>query len=249
MGRLADRIALVTGGTSGIGRASAERIAREGGRVIVVARNVEAGEAIAGRLGNGSRFMAVDLADRAALHGVFDRIGHEVGGLDIAVNSAGIEGVSFTTIDEYPEETWDAVINLNLTSVWLCMKRELALMRPAGSGVIVNVASLAGLRASLSGGCGYTASKHGVIGLTRSAALECAGSGIRINAVCPGIVRTPMAVEVLGDELETASADVHPMERICEPEEVAATVAWLCSEDSSFVTGAAIPVDGGVSAG
>jgi NAD(P)-dependent dehydrogenase (short-subunit alcohol dehydrogenase family) len=102
MGRLADRIALVTGGTSGIGRASAERIAGEGGRVIVVGRNVETGEAIAARLGNGSRFMAVDLADRAALHGVFDRIGHEVGGLDIAVNSAGIEGVSFTTIDDYP---------------------------------------------------------------------------------------------------------------------------------------------------
>ncbi|WP_071882248.1 SDR family oxidoreductase [Candidatus Sodalis pierantonius] len=196
---------------------------------------------------------AADLAQADDLRRLFDEIDTRWGRLDIAINNAGTDGVSFTPLTDYPDEAWHQVMALNLTGVYLCMKREIPLMMPSG-GAIVNVASIAGLRASYTGGCAYTASKHGLLGLTKSAELEYARHGIRINAVCPGLVRTAMSEAVFGDKLDE-HGDLHPLGRLCEADEadeadeVAAAALWLVSPAASFVTGVSLPVDGGIMAG
>lgn len=241
-------IILVTGGTSGIGLACAERFARGGAHVVVVGRDRARGDGAERHLrdrGASCEFVAGDLSDRAQLRAVFDRVASRYGRLTIAVNNAGTDGASFTPLLEYPEDAWDAVLALNVTAVWLCMKAELALMRGQSGCSIVNVASLAGLKASYSGGCAYTASKHAVIGLTKSAAVDASARGVRINAVCPGLVRTPMADAVLGDRLDSIAAK-NPLGRTCDSDEVAAVIEWLCSRAASFVNGVALPVDGGI---
>ncbi len=167
------------------------------------------------------------------------------GRLDYAHNNAGIEGASAGTVD-YSEEAWDRVIAINLKGVWLCMKYEIPAMLKQGGGAIVNTASVAGLIGS-AGTVAYTASKHGVVGLTRTTALEFAKQGIRVNAVCPGVIRTPMVERVmaLDPSVEARLTSVEPVGRLAAPEEVARAVVWLCSGASSFVTGVPMPIDGG----
>ncbi len=173
------------------------------------------------------------------------------GRLDYAVNNAGIEGVLATVVD-YPEETWQKVINVNLTGPWLCMKYEIPQMLKQGKGAIVNMASILGVVGFATAGA-YTAAKHGLIGLTQVAALEYAAQGIRVNAVCPGFIETPMVMQ-RGIEAGTHPeayqqlAALHPIKRLGKPEEIAEAVAWLCSDASSFVTGIALLVDGGYTA-
>lgn len=244
------RSALVTGATEGIGLACADALVRAGVQVLLVGRSPAKGAramASAPFAGSDSQFYAADLARADDVQRLFDDIGDRWGRLDMAINNAGMDGASFTRLTDYPDEAWHQVMALNLTSVYLCMKREILLMMATG-GAIVNVASLAGLRASYTGGCAYTASKHGLLGLTKSAALEYARQGIRINAVCPGLVRTAMSEAAFGDKLDQ-HGDIHPMGRICEADEVARAALWLASPAASFITGVSLPVDGGTMAG
>ena len=151
------------------------------------------------------------------------------------------------SLADYTEEVWDRVINFNLKGVWLCMKYEIQQMLKRGDGAIVNNSSVAGLVGSRAAGCGYAASKHGVVGLTKTAALEYAKAGIRVNAVCPGVIQTPMLDRILNrnPDVEKLYLSAHPVERLGTPEEVAKAVVWLCSDDASFITGHAMAVDGG----
>jgi NAD(P)-dependent dehydrogenase (short-subunit alcohol dehydrogenase family) len=169
------------------------------------------------------------------------------GRLDYAHNNAGIEGsvAPGTAFHEYPEDAWDQVLSINLKGVWLCMKAEISQMLKQGGGVIVNTASVAELVGGF--GSAYTAAKHGVVGLTKAAALDYAARNIRVNAVCPGGIRTPMLDRVFArrPELEAAFVAGEPVGRLGRPEEIAAVVVWLCSDEASFLTGVALPVDGG----
>lgn len=243
------KIILITGATAGIGLACAIEFARSQAKVILVGRDPDKGSnAIAKHLPAGSdcEFIIADLSSREDIQRLFSYVKTQYGRLDIAVNNAGTDGASFTKITEYPDDVWDQVMALNVTGVFLCMKQQIPLMHEKG-GAIVNVASVSGLRASYTGGCSYTASKHAVLGLTKSAALETARSNIRINAVCPGLIRTEMSLHAFGDTLDQYG-DVHPIGRIGESEEVANAILSLCSEKSGFITGSALPVDGGLMA-
>jgi len=244
------KLAVVTGGNSGIGEACVWRFIREGYEVVFCGRremrNRELCERIreAGRQAHG---YAVDLRDSRALAEFFQQIAMDHSPVNCLINSIGIEGTPFTLTEDYCDAVFDEVMATNVKVPWQCMKAVLPVMRSAGSGSIVNVASLAGIRASATGGSVYSASKHGVVGMTRAAAREYAPFGIRINAVCPAFVRTPLSGGILGDGLE-AMGSSHPLNRICEAEEVASAVYWLSSHDASFVTGIAMPVDGGTQA-
>jgi NAD(P)-dependent dehydrogenase (short-subunit alcohol dehydrogenase family) len=243
------RVALVTGGASGIGRACAVAFARAGAAHVVAADvddgggfdTVRAVEAA----GAEGRFVHADVTradDVTAMVGV---CADEYGGLDAAVNNAGTSGTS-ANVAEYPLDDWQHVVDLNLTGVFLCLRRELTVMAGRGRGAIVNVASAAGL-VGFPGLSAYVASKHGVVGLTKAAALEYAGAGVRVNAVCPGTVRTPMLEEYMarGPGIEELMERSNPLGRLATPEEIAAAVVWLCSDAASFVLGHAFPVDGG----
>src|SRR5262249_41885841 len=168
------------------------------------------------------------------------------GKLDIAVNSAGIEG-AHAGVAGHSEEIWNRVLAVNLTGIWLCMKYELPRIESSGGGVIVNVSSAAGLISS-AGTAAYTASKHGVIGLTKAAALEYAPKNIRVNSVCPGFVRTPMVEKLISQypDVEKHLTSREPMKRLGDPIELAESIIWLCSDSASFVTGTSLPVDGGL---
>lgn len=243
-----NKIVLVTGGSSGIGAACALAFAKEGAKVIVVSRNANKANNVLKKIesaGGDTEFIQTDLIKREEVEALFSRINDKYHHLDYAVNNAGIEGSAFTKITDYPEKAWDDVIALNLTAVWLCVKNEITLMLEQASGSIVNVSSIAGLQASLTGGSAYTASKHGVVGLTKSAAIEYAEQGIRVNAVCPAIINTELTEKILGEKKHEAEK-LHPMNRLGNPSEVADAVLWLCSSRASFITGVALPVDGGL---
>ncbi len=247
-GRLAGKVAVVTGGSSGIGRAAAQIFAREGAKVVVADIGVEGGAETV-RLINGSGgeaiFVQTDVAQPADAEAMVKKAVEIYGRLDCAFNNAGIEGVVQPTVD-YGEADWDRVISINLTGVWLCMKYELQQMLTQGSGAIVNTASIAGL-VGLPGFSAYVAAKHGVNGLTKTAALEYAKSGIRVNAVCPGAIRTPMFERGARDNpgIEEQVVAAEPIGRMAEPAEVGEAVVWLCSDATSFVTGLPMAVDGG----
>lgn len=246
-----NKVVLITGGNSGIGEACAKLFSQRGYAVIITARRHVEGNRVADQInksGGRCEFIPADLADPFEIQRLFNTVLNKYTAIDCAINNAGMEGQSFTQLTDYPEDVWDSVLNLNLKSVWLCMKREITQMLSQKSkGCIVNVASTAGLKASVTGGCAYTASKHGLVGLTKTAALEYAKENVRVNAVCPAFVNTPMAQEVLGNKLESMG-ELHPLKRLCTPEEVAEAIYWLSSEQSSFITGIAMPIDGGVTA-
>lgn len=244
-----DKVALVTGGGSGIGRASALTFAREGAKVVVSDVVVEAGEETVQLIKNADReavFIKADVAQASDVEALIAKAVETYGRLDCAHNNAGIEGNSAKVAD-YDEADWDRVIAINLTGVWLCMKYEIPQMLQQGSGAIVNTSSVAGLLGFRTGSA-YVASKHGVLGLTKTAALEYAKSGIRVNAVCPGAIDTPMMGRITDHRPHRAAkmAAGEPVGRMGTPQEIAEAVVWLCSDAASFVTGHPMTVDGGI---
>ena len=252
-GNLDGKTALVTGGGSGIGRATSLAYAREGARVVVADVNVEGGEETVLRIkeaGGDAILVHADVSKPEDTQAMVARAVEAFGSLDCAFNNAGISGGRDRRLTaDYLEDDWDRVIGINLKGVWLCMKAEIPQMLKQGGGAIVNTASIMGL-VSTSGSAAYTAAKHGVVGLTKAAALEYAKSGVRVNAVCPGYIHTPMVQDRLDtvDGYEDQLKSRHPVGRLGEPEEIAEAVLWLSSDAASFVTGHNMPVDGGYTA-
>jgi NAD(P)-dependent dehydrogenase (short-subunit alcohol dehydrogenase family) len=249
MKRFEGKVALVTGGGSGIGRATSLAFAGEGAKVVVNDIEAEGGEETV-RLIKSARgeaiFAKADVSKAAEVEAMVQRTIDTYGRLDCAFNNAGV-GEPLKRLSKTSEENWDRVMATNLKGVYLCMKYELPVMFKQGKGAIVNTASLAGLK-GLPGQAAYVASKHGVVGLTKSAAIEYATSGIRINAVCPGVIDTPLIAPNMKDrpQVQKAYIDMEPIGRLGKPEEIAAAVLWLCSDEASFVVGSVFPVDGGV---
>ena len=242
------KVAIITGAASGIGRGAAMVFARHGAR-LVLADIDDAGEETAKAVteaGADALFVRTDVTSATDVEAMAQTAVAQYGRLDCAFNNAGIEGAHQPLADS-TEENWDQVNAVNLKGVWLCLRSEVALMQRSGGGAIVNTSSVAGLVGIPFGLSAYTASKHGVIGLTKAAALEYATAGIRVNAVCPGGIRTPMYDRAIdaGILTEEQAAALQPVNRLGTPEEVGETVAWLCSDQSSFITGHAIAVDGG----
>ncbi len=246
---LNDKVALVTGGAMGIGKTTAQIFAREGARIVVVDIEAGGGEEtvrLIKEAGGDALFVKCDVTKAMEVKAAIKKTVDTYGRLDCAFNNAGI-GIPGTTV-ECSEEDWDRVLGVNLKGVWLCMKYELSQMLIQGGGVIVNTSSAGGLIGT-PGIAAYTASKHGVVGLTRTAALEHVTAGIRVNAVCPGSVPTPMLDPVVNHpEMKAMLESKHPMGRFGTTEEIAEAVVWLCSDRASYVTGVAFPVDGGVTA-
>ena len=247
-GRLEGKVALVTGGNSGIGRATAIQFAQEDARVVIAARRASEGEEaveMIRKVGGEAIFVKTDVSQGYEVEAMVDKTVETYGRLDFAHNHAAIEGPMAIT-HEYPEEDWDRVISINLKGVWLRMKYEIPQMLKQGGGAIVNSTSSLGL-VSVPGASAYVASKSGVIGLTKTAALENAEAGIRVNTVRLGYIRTPMVERVFSasPDAERLTIEKHPIGRLGNPEEVAQTVVWLCSDAASFVTGHAMAVDGG----
>jgi NAD(P)-dependent dehydrogenase (short-subunit alcohol dehydrogenase family) len=241
-------VALITGAASGIGRAAAGLFAARGAAVALGDVDAEAGEAVAAGLreaGHEALFVRCDVSRDDEVAALVAATLDMFGRLDQAFNNAGTEGTS-AAITDLTDEQWSRTIAVNLTGVWRCMRHEIPAMRAGGGGAIVNNASIAGLVGFPLAGA-YTASKHGVIGLTRAAALECADAGIRVNAVCPGIIDTPMITRATGGDADAAAALVagEPVGRMGTSEEIAEVAHWLCSPAAGFVTGIALPADGG----
>ena len=250
-GSLENKVALVTGAASGIGRASSLILAREGAKMVVSdidASGAEETLSLIKERGGDGVFVHADVSKSNDVQELISRAVSTYGRLDCAYNNAGIEGYMSGRLHEYPEEAWDRLVDINIKGVWLCLKYEIPQMLEQGGGAIVNTASVAGLVGSrlLSA---YVASKHAVVGLTKAAALEYAQDGIRVNAVCPGIIDTPMMDRLIaGRETDEDMHTRQPIGRMGTPAEVAETVAWLCSDAASLVTGIAMAVDGGQTA-
>ena len=244
--RLKDRVAIITGGASGIGLATARRFAAEGAKVVIADLDPATGEAAAAEV--GGVFRALDVADEAQVNEVFDGVAAEFGGIDIAFNNAGISPADDDSIETTELPAWDRVQNVNLKSVYLCSRAALRHMVPAGKGSIINTASFVALLGSATSQISYTASKGGVLAMTRELGVQFARQGIRVNALCPGPVNTPLLQELFAKDPERAQRRlVHvPMGRFAEPEELAAAVAFLASDDASFITATAFVVDGGI---
>ncbi|MDP9268094.1 MAG: SDR family oxidoreductase [Acidobacteriota bacterium] len=249
---LQGKIAIVTGGTSGIGRDAAILFAKAGAKVVVAGRREAEGKEtieMVRAAGGDGLFVKTDVAKAADVHALVQRTVEKFGRLDIAFNNAGIEG-TWVPIVEQSEEDWDRSIDINLKGMWLCLKYEIQQMLKQGSGgAIVNMASVAGL-VGAAGAATYCASKHGVMGLTKSAALETARSGIRVNVVCPAVIETPMGERIWGaPEMKKFALGLHPIGRLGKPMEVAEAVVWMCSDRASFMTGQSLVLDGGFMAG
>ncbi len=245
---LKGKVALVTGGNSGIGRATALAFARRGASVVVAARNAEKGAEVVREieaLGAPALWVQCDVTQSSQVQAMVAQTVTTYGRLDYAFNNAG-SGGNGGWVAEMQEQDWDELMTIYLKSVWLCMKYELMEMLKVGAGAIVNTSSVDGLRA-FPWNPGYSAAKHGVIGLTKSAAMQYAEKGIRINAVCPGWIRTPPIAELLQRDpgAEKGMLVHQPIGRLGEAAEVAEAVVWLCSAAASFMVGVALPVDGG----
>ena len=245
VGLVEGKVALVTGGGSGIGRQACLVFAREGARVVVCDVAVEGGEETVGQIeqaGGRATFIRADVAQAAEVEALVAKTVETYGRLDCAYNNAGIAGRTARVADD-SEQNWERILAINLKGVWLCLKYEIAHMLTQGGGAIVNTASDAGLIGLRRAGA-YVASKHGVVGLTRTAALEYAKANIRVNAVCPGPIDTPMLREA-SERVIDAMATAQPNGRLGQPREIAEAAVWLCSDAASFVTGHPMPVDGG----
>ncbi|MCU1339318.1 MAG: 3-oxoacyl-(acyl-carrier-protein) reductase [Bryobacterales bacterium] len=242
------KVAVITGGSSGIGRATAVAFAAEGARVAVGARRAAESEETIRLIqaqGGEAIFVPTDVTHADQVQKLMDAAVSRWQRLDVAFNNAGIGGTSFVPTPDYSEQVWDDVIDINLKGIFLAMKYEIPHMLKSGGGAIVNMSSVAGL---IGGpiGIAYYASKHGVIGATKAAAMEYAKKGIRVNAVCPAVIRTAMSEEVFNSEQEERALALHPMGRFGTTEEVAEAVVFLCSNKASFITGHALPVDAGL---
>jgi NAD(P)-dependent dehydrogenase (short-subunit alcohol dehydrogenase family) len=250
-GLVEGKVALVTGGASGIGRATALIFAREGAKVAVADLNLAGCKETVGmvkKAGGEAFAVKCDVSKTTRVQAMVKTVVDTYGRLDYGFNNAGVSPAG-GRVGEIPEDDWDRVIAINLTGVWLCMKYELAQMVAQGGGVIVNTASIMGLVGERRTGA-YCAAKHGVVGLTKTAALEYAKKNIRVNAVCPGSTLTPMMRQGLERDprLEEAYKASHPLGRLGAPEDIGEAVMWMCSDQASFVTGLALPVDGGYTA-
>jgi NAD(P)-dependent dehydrogenase (short-subunit alcohol dehydrogenase family) len=247
----AGKVALVTGGSSGLGEATALKFAAEGAKVVIAARRVEQSEEVVARIaaaGGEAHFVQADISRGADVQQLVAATLAKFGRLDCAVNNAGIAGPRFTPIADVTEEQWDQVMNVNLKGVWLCMKHEIPAMLGGGGGAIVNIASIYGIKPADMGHASYAASKHGVVGLTTSAACDYGQLGMRINAVAPGFTHSemvdmnrPRAAEGYNKLIARHSG----MKRLGNAGEAANAIVWLCSGEASYVNGAVLTVDGG----
>jgi NAD(P)-dependent dehydrogenase (short-subunit alcohol dehydrogenase family) len=255
MGILDDKAVVITGAGSGIGRATALEAHAEGARLLLSDVNADAGEAVAAEIaerGGTALFAACDVTSEAEVEALIGRATAELGRLDGAFNCAGILGTVAPTT-ETPYDAWRRILEVDLGGVFLCTKQELRVMADQGSGAILNMASAAGL-IGWPGACGYVAAKHGVVGITKTAAVEFAPLGVRVNAICPAFTETPMVADLFDNLLGGDPAHVdaavanHPIGRFARPGEIAAACVWLLSDKASFVTGSAMSVDGGYTA-
>jgi NAD(P)-dependent dehydrogenase (short-subunit alcohol dehydrogenase family) len=244
------KVALITGGSSGIGRATALAFASEGARVVVGARRVAEGHEtvrLIEKQGGEACFVETDVSVPEQAQTLVQAAVDRWQRLDFAVNNAGIEGTPFVKVADYSVDVWDQVIDVNLKGVFLSMKYQVPELLKQPGSAIVNISSVAGLIGGV-GGVAYHASKHGVIGLTKTVAMEYAAKGLRVNAVCPAVIRTDMAERFFKGLEDSVVDGFHPLGRRGTLEEAAAAVLWLCSPQSSFITGIALPVDGGLTA-
>jgi NAD(P)-dependent dehydrogenase (short-subunit alcohol dehydrogenase family) len=244
---LENKVAFITGGTTGIGRDTAVLFAKEGAKVAFTGRREAEGQQtleLVRAAGGDGLFLKSDVSKAADVQSAVQKTVEKYGRLDAAFNNAGVEGV-WVPLAEQTEENWDHVHGINLKGLWLCLKYEIQQMLSQGGGAIVNMSSVAGLIGSPGAGV-YIASKHGVLGLTKTAAAECAAQGIRVNAVCPAVIQTDMAERAFGEpQLNKRVRALHPLGRFGTPREVSEAVLWLCSDKSSFTTGQYIGIDGG----
>ena len=245
-----NKVVLITGSSSGIGKGAAIAFAYQGAKVVLASRSEEANEELLKEIkdtGGKAIFVKTDITNTKDVKNLIAKTIETYGRLDIAVNNAGIEGTADVKVADYEEQVWDDVIAINLKGVWLSMKYEIPEMLKTNGGVIVNISSLAGLQAG-GAGIAYHASKFGVVGMTKAAALDYAKDNIRVNTVCPAVIETPMADRAFNtDKKRQAAINMHPVGRLGTVNEVVNTICWLCSDESSFVTGSALAVDGGAS--
>jgi len=247
----AAKVVLIAGGASGIGRVAAGAFAEHGASVVVSDQAVAGGEEtvrMITKAGGKSVFVKADVTQSPQVKALILEVARAYGRLDFALNNAGIDGARANTA-EYPEAIWTDVMNVNLTGVFLCMKYEIPLMLRQAGGVIINLSSVAGVT-GFPAHAAYTASKHGVIGLTKTAALEYAKQGLRVNALCPAYTRTPMIERIVREkpDLEAKLQSRIPLGRLGTPEEIAAAAIYLCTDSASFITGHALVMDGGIMA-
>jgi NAD(P)-dependent dehydrogenase (short-subunit alcohol dehydrogenase family) len=252
MAAFAGKVAIVTGGSSGIGRATAIGFAREGAKVVVASRRIKEGEEtvqLVKKAGSDGFFIKTDVAKTADVRAMVEKTVATYGRLDYAFNNAGVIEQTPGPLVEQSEETFGRIMDINVKGIWLSMKYEIPEMLKRGGGAIVNMSSVAGVIGFPGIGI-YVASKHAVVGLTKAAAVEYSKSGIRVNAVNPAAIETEMLGHIVGDNAEARAqmAAAHPIGRTGRPEEIADAVIWLCSDKSSFVTGHALLVDGGYTA-
>jgi len=248
MNGIQDSVAIVTGASSGIGRAAAQRFAEEGASVVAADVDTDGGSETVETIrddGGEATFVATDVSDRDEVNAMVDEAVDRYGGLDFAFNNAGIEGRNDSLVDQ-SDDDWERVIDINLKGVFLGLQAEIPAMLDDGGGVIVNTSSIAGV-VGFQGVSPYVASKHGVIGLTKTAALEYGREGVRVNAISPGVIRTPMIERsaTADPEMVEGISEATPMGRIGEPAEIGDAAVWLCSDDASFVTGETMVIDGG----
>lgn len=246
--RFAGKVAIVTGGGSGMGRATALRFAAEGAKVIVADINGDNATKVAGEIGASAIGLKVDVTQRADVAGMVQEAMSRFGRLDFAFNNAGIPGPTDFKVHEIGIANWDQVIAVNLTGIFHCICEQVPAMKLSGGGAIVNTSSVAGVSGAPNMAA-YIASKHGVVGLTRGGALDLVRDGIRMNAICPGAIDTPMLAGVMAEPLiAKVVAESNPIGRFATPDEIATVVLFLCSDEASYIVGHALPIDGGMMA-